>query len=77
LIEASLHARSNGCAPLKELAGSTSLLPFQLKQIAAENLLAGSPRLDFSRHGLEDEMVMLRIEKNAGRSYLIFEMQNV
>ncbi len=63
LVEASLHARSNGCAPLKELAGSTSLFPFRLKEAAAENLLAGSPRLDFLRHGLDDALVMLRVGK--------------
>ncbi len=61
LIEASLHTRSSGCAPLKELAGSTSLFPFRIKQVAAENLLAGSPRLDLLRHGLDDELVMLRM----------------
>jgi hypothetical protein len=39
-----------------------SLFPFRIKQVAAENLLAGSPRLDLLRHGLDDELVMLRME---------------
>ncbi|KFD41079.1 hypothetical protein HX99_07175 [Peptococcaceae bacterium SCADC1_2_3] len=62
LIEASLYARSNGCAPLKDLVESTGLFPFRIKHLATESLLAGSPRLDLLRHGLDDEMVMLRME---------------
>ena len=60
LIEASLHVRSNGSAPLKELVGNTSLFPFRLKQITAESVLATSPRLELLRHGLDDNLVMLR-----------------
>jgi hypothetical protein len=62
LIEASLHARSNGCAPLKDLIESTGLFPFRFKHLAAESLLATSSRLDLLRHGLDDELVMLRME---------------
>lgn len=62
LIEASLHTRPNGCAPLKDLVESTSLFPFRIKHLAAESLLATSPRLDLLRHGLDDELVMLRME---------------
>jgi hypothetical protein len=60
LVDASLHARSNGSAPLKDLIESPSLFPFRLKRIAAESLLAASPRLDFLRHSLDDDLVMLR-----------------
>lgn len=60
LVEASLHARANGSAPLKNLVESPSLFPFRLKRIAAEGLLAASPRLDLLRHGLDDDLVMLR-----------------
>jgi len=59
LVEASLHARSSGSLPLKDLIDSPSLLPFHLKSISAESLLAASPRLDSLRHGLNDNMVML------------------
>ncbi len=62
LIEASLHTRTNGCAPLKDLVESTGLFPFHIKHLAAESLLAASPRLDLLRHGLDDELVMLRME---------------
>lgn len=60
LIEASLHARSNGTAPLKDLIDSTSIFPFLLKPIHAESLLAVSANLDILRHGLDDDLVMLR-----------------
>jgi len=60
LIEASLHARSNGSAPLKELVENTSLFPFRLVQMTAESLLADSPRLELLRHGLDESLVMLR-----------------
>ncbi|TDA69358.1 MAG: hypothetical protein D9V47_05485 [Clostridia bacterium] len=63
LIEASLHTRANGCAPLKDLVESTGLFPFRIKHLAEESLLATSPRLDLLRHGLDDELVMLRIDK--------------
>jgi len=60
LAEASLHARANGSAPLKDLIGSPSLFPFQIKPVHAENLVAASSRLDLLRHGLDNDLVMLR-----------------
>lgn len=60
LIEASLHARSNGSAPLKDLIESTSLFPFRLRQMPAESLPASSPRVDLLCQGLDGELVMLR-----------------
>ena len=60
LVEASLHTKSGAAAPLKDLIDSPSLFPFRLKPIHAENLLATSPRIDVLRHGLDDELVMLR-----------------
>lgn len=62
LIEASLHTRANRCAPLKDLVESTGLFPFRIKHLAAESLLATTPRLDLLRHGLDNELVMLRME---------------
>ncbi|MFZ5633727.1 MAG: hypothetical protein ACOY40_12870 [Bacillota bacterium] len=62
LIEASLHTRSNGCAPLKDLVESTGLFPFRIKHLSAESLLVTSPRLELLRHGLDDELVILRKE---------------
>lgn len=59
LMEAALHARTNGSAPLKDLLDSPSLFPFRIKPIQAESLKAASPRLDILRHGLDDDIVML------------------
>jgi hypothetical protein len=60
LVEAFLHARVNGSAPLKEIIDSPSLFPFRLKPIHAESLLTVSVNLDILRHGLDDDLVMLR-----------------
>ena len=64
LTEASLHARTNGMAPLKDLIDSPNLFPFRIKPIHAESLAATSFRLDILRHGLDDELVMLRKPTN-------------
>ncbi len=60
LVEASLCARPNGSASLRDLFNSPSLFPFQIKAIPAEHLVAASPRLDLLRHGLDDELIMLK-----------------
>jgi hypothetical protein len=60
LIEADLHARATGSAPLMDLLDGPSLFPFRLKPINAENLMDVSTSLDIIRHGLGDELVMLR-----------------
>ncbi|MEZ0329488.1 MAG: hypothetical protein ABWK15_08045 [Dissulfuribacterales bacterium] len=59
LAEASLHARANGSAPLKDLIDSPSLFPFRLAHISAEHVASLSPRLNILRHGLDDDLVML------------------
>ena len=60
LVEASLYARSNGAVPLKDLIDSPALFPFRIKSIRAETLIAVSPRLDFLRHGLDEDLIMLK-----------------
>jgi hypothetical protein len=60
LTEAALHARVNGSAPLKGVLDSPSFFPFQITPIHAESLVAASSRLDMLRHGLDDDLVMLR-----------------
>jgi hypothetical protein len=60
LIEASLYARSNGSAAIKDLLDSPSIFPFRLMHVSAEHLDSISPRLDLLRHGLDDDLVMLR-----------------
>jgi len=60
LTEASLHARASGMAPLKDLIDSPNFFPFRIKPVHAESLVAASSRLDILRHGLDDDLVMLR-----------------
>ena len=60
LTESSLHTRANGSAPLKDLIDSPSFFPFRIKLIHAESLVAASSRLDILRHGLNDDLVMLK-----------------
>jgi hypothetical protein len=60
LIEASLRARSNGSAPLKELIESPGLFPFRLTPPHAESLLTTSASLDVHRQGLDQDFVVLR-----------------
>ncbi len=67
LVEASLHARANGSAPLEDLLNSPSLFPFRLPHVSAENLASLSLRLDLLRHGLDDDIVMLREEGQVAR----------
>jgi hypothetical protein len=60
LTETALHARVNGSAPLRDLLDGPSFFPFRIKPIHAENLVAASSRLDIFRHGLDEDLVMLR-----------------
>jgi len=59
LVEASLHTRANGAAPLKALLDSPGFFPFRIKPVQAESIRAASPRLDLLRHGLDDDLVVL------------------
>ena len=60
LVEASLHARANGSAAIKDLLDSPSIFPFRLEHVSAEHLVSLSSRLDLLRHGLDQDLVMLR-----------------
>lgn len=60
LVEASLHTRANGSAPLEDLLVSPNVFPFRLAHVSAEHMASISPRLDLLRHGLDDYIVMLR-----------------
>jgi len=60
LTEAALHAREGGSAPLKDLLDSPSFFAFRIKPTHAEILAAASSRLDILRHGLNDDLVILR-----------------
>lgn len=60
LAEASLRARANGSASLKDLLTGPNLFPFRIRSIASEVLAANSPRIEIFRHGLDSDLVMLK-----------------
>lgn len=64
LTEAALWARGNGAASLREVIESPSLFPFHLAPIMAERLASCAPRLEIVRHGLDEDLVMLRRERS-------------
>jgi hypothetical protein len=66
LIEAALHARINGSAPLRELLYSPSLFPFQLKPMHAQSLQAAASGLEILRHGLDEDLVILWRQRTTG-----------
>jgi len=67
LVEASLHARMNGSAAIKDLLDSPSIFPFRLAHVSAEHVASLSPRLNILRHGLDDDLVMLWEDGQAAR----------
>lgn len=67
MVEASLHSRLHGSAATKDLLDSPNVFPFRLAHISADHLGSLSPRLDILRHGLNDDLVMLR-EEGADRA---------
>ncbi len=60
LAEAYLHARGKNAVPVNEMIDSPSLFPFQITPVHAEGIVAQSSRLDFIRHGLDANLIMLR-----------------
>ena len=60
LAETSLRAGSSRSAPLRNLLSGPGLFPFRLESITAGHLASVAPRLDFLRHGLDDDLVVLR-----------------
>ena len=60
LLEASLYGVTDKVSPLKDLINSPSLFPFQIKPINAEILVSASSRLDYLRHGMDEDLLMLR-----------------
>jgi hypothetical protein len=60
LLETSLYVRTNGSAGLNDLLESPALFPFRIKPVSLESILSASPRIEVMRHGLDEQMVMLR-----------------
>lgn len=65
MAEASLRARANGAAPLRDLLENPSNFPFRLAHVSVEHLASLSPRMDVFRHGLDDDLVTLCQEGRA------------
>ena len=59
MLEASLRARANRFASMKELIESPSLFPFHVRHVPAEHVVSLSPRLDILRHGMDGVLVTL------------------
>jgi hypothetical protein len=68
LVEAFLHSWVNRSFPLKDLFDNPSFFPFGLKPMHAESLVALSSRLDILRHGLDDDLLMLKKRPAKGRT---------
>ena len=62
MVEASFRARVNGSAPIKDLLDGPAIFPFRLAHISAEQVTSLSSHLDILRHGLDNDLVMLRRE---------------
>ena len=60
LAEAVLRSRAIGAASPQTLLAGPRLFPFRPKIPSGEALASHSARLDFVRHGLDEELVMLR-----------------
>lgn len=60
LAEAFLHAHAGGPKDLGTVLDSTSLFPFRLSPIPTDHLVAASGRLDVLRHGLDQDLIMLK-----------------
>lgn len=60
LIEAALHSHGNGSASLKESLNSPSFFPFRFKSVHDRNTRIEFRRLDVVRHGMDEELVILR-----------------
>lgn len=60
LIEAQLNSILEKKAPLRTLLETPSLFPFQISSISSDQLLKYSDRLDVVRHGLDDELIVIK-----------------
>ena len=60
LAEAVLRSRAARAAAPRSLLSGPRLFPFRPGLLTGEALASKSARLDFVRHGLDDELVMIR-----------------
>lgn len=71
LTEAVLQAHPNGSVALRNVFNSTNLFPFSLRPIPGDQLATTSGRLEVLRHGLDDELVMLRTNPSASPTQVL------
>lgn len=64
VLEASLHARANGSAPMRDLLESPTVFPFQLSHPSRDQIASFSPRLEVLRHGLDADLLILSTSKS-------------
>jgi hypothetical protein len=60
LVEAVLHTLPNNTSPLRAVIDAPSLFPLTLERLPT-GALAASRRMEIIRHGLDDDLVILRI----------------
>ena len=60
LAEAFLNASPNGSIPFQSILNSTTLFPFRFTEVSAIQLAAENENLVLLRHGLDEDLVMLR-----------------
>ena len=66
MIEALLYNRSNRSAHLNVLFTHPGFFPFKITPANAGAIAAGSSRLEILRHGLDEELVMIRKASGSG-----------
>ena len=60
MVEASLRARTNKAAPVRDLLDSPSFFPFRLAYVSAEQMSYFSRRMEIIKHSLDDDLAILR-----------------
>jgi hypothetical protein len=67
LAEAALHAWADGSAPLNDLLSSPGFFPFRFKALHSQILAGASSRLGILRHGMDQDLVILKRTEQAER----------
>jgi hypothetical protein len=65
LVEALLHSHPKGSGSLKSLLESPCLFPFIVKPMPIQHSLRNSTRVELVRHGLDEDFIMLRKQKES------------
>lgn len=62
MVEASLRTKPNGSASISDLLDNSSIFPFQLAYFSSSQIVSHSFRLNIFRHGMDDDLIMLKKE---------------